>query len=330
MRELSLEELMKAGIHFGHQTKGWNPKMSRYIFTARNGIHIINLKETQKGYESAAKFLKEVTSNGGRVLFVGTRLQTKSIIKEIAAELNQYFVTERWLGGMLTNIETVRKSIKKLEELRRMSEDGTFDALSKKEVIKLTKQLNKLELNLGGIKEMRKLPDAVYMSDIKKDRIALAEARKLNIPVIALVDTNSDPDGIDYVIPGNDDVARGVELITLGLADAITEGTEIHKIKAAAAAAEQQKQALEKKESEKTDNASKVIAAARKKYLKEQDQKSKESAGLKDDAKSKSAATDETAKEEPTKTGDKTNSSDSEEEHSSEPTAKANINNETK
>ncbi|AUS09175.1 30S ribosomal protein S2 [Laceyella sacchari] len=226
MAVVSMKQLLEAGVHFGHQTRRWNPKMSKYIFTERNGIYIIDLQKTVKMMEQAYNFVRELSANGGNVLFVGTKKQAQEAVKEEAARCDMFYVNHRWLGGTLTNFQTIRKRIERLHDLERMEEDGTFDVLPKKEVILLKKEQAKLEKFLGGIKHMKKLPDALFVIDPRKERIAVAEARKLNIPIVAIVDTNCDPDEVDYVIPGNDDAIRAVRLFTGKIADAILEGRQ--------------------------------------------------------------------------------------------------------
>lgn len=226
MSVISMKQLLEAGVHFGHQTRRWNPKMAEYIFTERNGIYIIDLQKTVKKVEEAYYFIKEVSENGREVLFVGTKKQAQDSVKEEAQRSGQFFVNERWLGGMLTNFKTIEKRIRRLTELEKMDEDGTFDVLPKKEVIKLRKEMGKLEKYLGGIKTMKKLPGALFIIDPRKERIAIMEARKLGIPVVAVVDTNCDPDEVDYVIPGNDDAIRAVKLIASKIADAVIEGKQ--------------------------------------------------------------------------------------------------------
>ncbi len=226
MAVVSMKQLLEAGVHFGHQTRRWNPKMSKYIFTERNGIYIIDLQKTVKMMEHAYNFVRDLAANDGTLLFVGTKKQAQEAVKEEATRSNMFYVNHRWLGGTLTNFQTIRKRIERLHELGRMEEDGTFDVLPKKEVILLKKEQAKLEKFLGGIKHMKKLPDAVFVIDPRKERIAVAEARKLNIPIIAIVDTNCDPDEVDYVIPGNDDAIRAVRLFTGKMADAILEGKQ--------------------------------------------------------------------------------------------------------
>ncbi len=221
---VSMKALLEAGVHFGHQTRRWNPKMAPYIYTERNGIYIIDLQKTVKKLEEAYDYVRELSANGGTVLFVGTKKQAGDSIREEAERAGAYYVNARWLGGMLTNFETIRKRIRRLEQLRKMEADGTFERLPKKEVVKLNLEIEKLEKYLGGIKEMNKLPTAMFVVDPRKEKIAVAEAHKLGIPVIAIVDTNCDPDEIDYVIPGNDDAIRAVKLISSTMANAIIEG----------------------------------------------------------------------------------------------------------
>ena len=226
MAVISMKQLLEAGVHFGHQTRRWNPKMERYIFTERNGIYIIDLQKTVKKVEEAYNFIKEVAESGKTILFVGTKKQAQDSVKEEAERVGAYFINQRWLGGTLTNFSTIRKRIDRLTELERMEEDGTFELLPKKEVIILKKEKERLEKFLGGIKGMTELPGALFVVDPRKERIAVAEARKLNIPVVGIVDTNCDPDEIDYVIPGNDDAIRAVKLLTERMADAFVEGRQ--------------------------------------------------------------------------------------------------------
>ena len=226
MGVVSMKQLLEAGVHFGHQTRRWNPKMATYIFTERNGIYIIDLQKTVKKLEEAYMFVRDVAANGDSVLFVGTKKQAGESIKEEAERAGAHYVNARWLGGMLTNFKTIRQRIQRLEQLRKMQEDGTFDRLPKKEVGKLELEIEKLEKYLGGIKTMNKLPGALFIVDPRKERIAVAEAKKLGIPIVAIVDTNCDPDEIDYVIPGNDDAIRAVKLIASTMADAIIEGRQ--------------------------------------------------------------------------------------------------------
>ncbi|HZG58323.1 30S ribosomal protein S2 [Paenibacillus sp.] len=223
MAVISMKQLLEAGVHFGHQTRRWNPKMDKYIFTERNGIYIIDLQKTVKKVEEAYNFVKSVAENNGTILFVGTKKQAQDSVAEEAARCGQFFINQRWLGGTLTNFETIKKRISRLKELERMEADGTFDVLPKKEVIILKKEQERLEKFLGGIKNMRGMPDAVFIIDPRKERIAVAEARKLGIPIVGIVDTNCDPDEIDYVIPGNDDAIRAVKLLTAKMADAVIE-----------------------------------------------------------------------------------------------------------
>ncbi len=231
---VSMKQLLEAGVHFGHQTRRWNPKMAPYIFTERNGIYIIDLQKTVKKLEEAYNFVRELSAEGKSVLFVGTKKQAQDSVKEEALRAGAYYVNARWLGGMLTNFTTIRRRIERLKQLRTMEEDGTFDLLPKKEVIKLNLEIEKLEKFLGGIKDMNEIPGALFIVDPRKERIAVAEAKKLGIPIVAIVDTNCDPDEIDYVIPGNDDAIRAVKLISAAMANAIIEGNE-GKMGAAAA-----------------------------------------------------------------------------------------------
>ncbi|MCI8622437.1 MAG: 30S ribosomal protein S2 [Provencibacterium sp.] len=226
MAVVSMKQLLEAGVHFGHQTRRWNPKMARYIFTERNGIYIIDLQKTVKKLEEAYMFVRDISTEGGEVLFVGTKKQAGDSIREEAERAGAHFVNARWLGGMLTNFKTIRRRIDRLAQLRKMEEDGTFDRLPKKEVIKLNLEIEKLEKFMGGIKRMNKLPAALFIVDPRKERIAVAEAKNLGIPIVAIVDTNCDPDEIDYVIPGNDDAIRAVKLISSTMADAILEGRQ--------------------------------------------------------------------------------------------------------
>ena len=220
MAVVSMKQLLEAGVHFGHQTRRWNPKMAPYIYTERNGIYIIDLQKTVKKLEEAYAFVRDLSANGGNVLFVGTKKQAQDAIREEAARCGGYYVNARWLGGMLTNFRTMRTRIDRLTQLRKMEEDGTFAMLPKKEVIKHQGEIEKLEKYLGGVKEMKKLPAALFIVDHRKERNAIAEARKLNIPIVAIVDTNCDPDEIDYVIPGNDDAIRAIRLIASAMASA--------------------------------------------------------------------------------------------------------------
>ncbi len=226
MSVVSMKQLLEAGVHFGHQTRRWNPKMAPYIYTERNGIYIIDLQKTVKKLEEAYNFVRDTSANGGSILFVGTKKQAQDAIKEEAARCGGYYVNARWLGGMLTNFRTMRTRIDRLAQLRKMEEDGTFAMLPKKEVIKHQAEIAKLEKYLGGVKEMKKIPAALFIVDPRKERNAIAEARKLNIPVVAIVDTNCDPDEIDYVIPGNDDAIRAIRLIAATMANAAIEGRQ--------------------------------------------------------------------------------------------------------
>lgn len=222
----SMKQLLEAGVHFGHQTRRWNPKMKKYIFTERNGIYIIDLQKTVKSVDSAYNYMKSIADEGGVVLFVGTKKQAQEAVRDEAIRSGQYYVNHRWLGGTLTNWDTIQKRIGRLKQIKRMEEDGTFDVLPKKEVILLKKQRNRLEKFLGGIEDMPRIPDVVYIVDPRKERITVQEARKLNIPIVAMVDTNADPDEIDVVIPSNDDAIRAVKLITAKMANAFIEGNQ--------------------------------------------------------------------------------------------------------
>ncbi|HIZ31096.1 MAG TPA: 30S ribosomal protein S2 [Candidatus Fournierella merdipullorum] len=226
MAVVSMKQLLEAGVHFGHQTRRWNPKMAKYIFTERNGIYIIDLQKTVKKLDEAYNFVREISANGGEILFVGTKKQAQESIRDEATRCGMHYVNARWLGGMLTNFRTIRKRIDRLDQLKKMSEDGTFDLLPKKEVVKLQLEIEKLEKFLGGVKNMNGLPKAMFIVDPHKERIAVSEARKLNIPIVAIVDTNCNPDEIDYVIPGNDDAIRAVKLIAGAMADAVLEGRQ--------------------------------------------------------------------------------------------------------
>jgi len=226
MAVVSMKQLLEAGVHFGHQTRRWNPKMATYIYTERNGIYIIDLQKTVKKLEEAYSFVRELAANGESILFVGTKKQAQDAIREEAARVGMYYVNARWLGGMLTNFKTMRTRIDRLAQLRKMEEDGTFAMLPKKEVIKHQGEIEKLEKYLGGVKEMKKLPGALFIVDPRKERNAILEARKLHIPVVAIVDTNCDPDEVDYVIPGNDDAIRAIRLIAQTMANAVVEGRQ--------------------------------------------------------------------------------------------------------
>ena len=229
MAQITMKQLLEAGVHFGHQTKRWNPKMKPYIFGARNGIYIIDLQKTVRYFRTAYSFIKDTVERGDKVLFVGTKKQAQDSIKEETLRCNQYFVNNRWLGGMLTNFSTIKGSIDRLKKIEAMSEDGTYELLPKKEVLQLERERAKLEKSLGGIKGMTKLPGAVFVIDPKKETIAVKEARKLGIPVVAVVDTNCDPDDIDYIIPGNDDAIRAIRLFASRMADACLEGSQLRE-----------------------------------------------------------------------------------------------------
>ena len=238
MSVISMKQLLEAGVHFGHQTRRWNPKMAEYIFTERNGIYIINLEKTVKKANEAYDFIKSIAAEGGDILFVGTKKQAQEAIKAEALRCGMYFVNSRWYGGMLTNFKTITTRIARLFQLQKMEEDGTFDVLPKKEVIKLRLEWKKLEDNLGGIKEMKRLPAAMFVVDPKKEKNAVAEARKLHIPIVAIVDTNCDPDDADYMIPGNDDAIRAIKLIASVIADAVIESKQGEELAGESAAEE--------------------------------------------------------------------------------------------
>ena len=235
-----MKQLLEAGVHFGHQTRRWNPKMAEYIFAERNGIYIIDLQKTVRKVDDAYKAISAVAADGGDVLFVGTKKQAQESIKEEALRCGMYFVNERWLGGMLTNFKTIQSRIQRLKELERMKDEGTFEVLPKKEVAQLTNEMDKLQRNLGGIKEMKRVPSALFIVDPRKERIAIQEARNLGIPIVAIVDTNCDPDEVDYVIPGNDDAIRAVKLIAGKMADAILEGKQGEQVEDVASNTEPQ------------------------------------------------------------------------------------------
>ena len=239
MAVVAMKQLLEAGVHFGHQTKRWDPKMAEYIYQARNGIHIIDLQKTSKKIDEAYAFMKEVAEEGKDILFVGTKKQAQECVKDAAIKSNMFYVDQRWLGGMLTNFKTIRKRIARLNKLEEMEQDGTFDVLPKKEVAALKNEMEKLEKNLGGIKNMTRMPGAMFVVDPKNERIAILEARKLNIPIIGLVDTNCNPEDVDYPIPGNDDAIRAVKLITDVMANAIIEGRQGEILEAEAEMAEE-------------------------------------------------------------------------------------------
>ena len=226
MGVISMKQLLEAGVHFGHQTRRWNPKMAPYIYTERNGIYIIDLQKTVGMVDDAYKAVFDIAAEGGTILFVGTKKQAQDTIKAEAERCGMYYVNERWLGGMMTNFKTIRSRIERLKKIEKMEADGTFDVLPKKEVIALRKELEKLQKNLGGIKEMKKLPDAIFIVDPKKERICVQEAHTLGIPLIGIADTNCDPEELDYIIPGNDDAIRAVKLITSTMADAVIEANQ--------------------------------------------------------------------------------------------------------
>ena len=226
MAVVSMKQLLEAGVHFGHQTRRWNPKMKRFIFVERNGIYIIDLQKTVKMLEVAYDFMRQVGEDGGKVLFVGTKKQAQDAIKEEAERAGMYYINQRWLGGTLTNFATIQKSVSRMKKIERMAEDGTFEVLPKKEVVQLNKEHERLEKFLGGIRDMKALPDVMYVVDPRKERIAVAEAIKLNIPIVGIVDTNCDPDEIDYIIPANDDAIRAVRLLTSKMADALLEARQ--------------------------------------------------------------------------------------------------------
>ena len=243
MSVVSMKQLLEAGVHFGHQTRRWNPKMAEYIYMERNGIYIIDLQKTVKKLEEAYNFVRDVAANGQSILFVGTKKQAAEAVKEEASRVGMYYVNARWLGGMLTNFKTMRTRIDRLAQLKKMQEDGTFDMLPKKEVMKHMGEMEKLEKYLGGVKEMKKLPGALFVVDPRKEHNAIAEARKLHIPIVAIVDTNCDPDEIDYVIPANDDAIRAIRLIASTMANAVQEGRQ--GVDAEEAASEEEAQKVE-------------------------------------------------------------------------------------
>lgn len=241
MSVISMKQLLEAGVHFGHQTRRWNPKMAPYIYTERNGIYIIDLQKSVGKVDEAYKAIADIAADGGTILFVGTKKQAQDAIKTEAERCNMFYVNERWLGGMLTNFKTMRTRIDRLAQLKKMQEDGTFDMLPKKEVMKLLGEMEKLEKYLGGVKEMKKLPGALFVVDPRKEHNAIAEARKLHIPIVAIVDTNCDPDEIDYVIPANDDAIRAIRLISSTMANAVQEGRQGADAEEAASEEEAQK-----------------------------------------------------------------------------------------
>jgi len=234
MSVISMKQLLEAGVHFGHQTRRWNPKMAQYIYTERNGIYIIDLQKTVKKLEEAYMFVRDMAAAGDSLLFVGTKKQAQDAIREEAERVGMFYVNARWLGGMLTNFKTMRRRVERLNQLKKMATNGTFDLLPKKEVTKLNGEIEKLEKYLGGVVEMKKLPGALFIVDPRKERNAIAEARKLGIPVVAIVDTNCDPDEVDYLIPGNDDAIRAIKLISQTMANAVLEGKQGEQVGAAA------------------------------------------------------------------------------------------------
>ena len=242
MSVVSMKQLLEAGVHFGHQTRRWNPKMAEYIYMERNGIYIIDLSKTVKKLDEAYEFVRSLAENGQSILFVGTKKQAQEAVKEEAERVGMYYVNARWLGGMLTNFKTMRTRVERLAQLKKMQEDGTFDMLPKKEVMKLLGDMAKLEKYLGGVKEMKKLPGALFVIDPRKEHNAIAEARKLHIPIVAIVDTNCDPDEVDYVIPGNDDAIRAIRLISQTMANAVLEGRQGEDAEAPEEAAETAKE----------------------------------------------------------------------------------------
>ena len=252
MAYVTMKQLLEAGVHFGHQTRRWNPKMKPYIFGARNGIYIIDLQKTVRMFKVAYEFVVETAANGGNVLFVGTKNQARESIEEEASRAGMPYVNHRWLGGMLTNFHTIQKSIDKLKKIESMFEDGTIERFPKKEILKLERLRQKLERNLGGIKDMDGLPSAVYVVDARYEQIAIKEANKLGIPVVSIVDTNCDPDGIDYIVPGNDDAIRAIRLLTSLIANAVIKGREIHE---EARQAETDKEAVEEAEGQEAAEA---------------------------------------------------------------------------
>ena len=238
MSVISMKQLLEAGVHFGHQTRRWNPKMAPYIYTERNGIYIIDLQKSVGMVDDAYKAVSDIAADGGTILFVGTKKQAQEAVKEEAQRCGMYYVNERWLGGMLTNFKTIQSRIKRLKDIERMSEDGTFDVLPKKEVVNIKKEWDKLEKNLGGIKEMKRIPDAIFVVDPKKEKICVQEAHALGIKLIGIADTNCDPEELDYVIPGNDDAIRAVKLIVSKMADAVIEANQGEEMVAEEAAAD--------------------------------------------------------------------------------------------
>ncbi len=272
MAVVAMKQLLEAGVHFGHQTRRWDPKMAEYIYQARNGIHIIDLQKTSKKIDEAYSFIKEKVEEGESVLFVGTKKQAQECMKEAAISCEMFYVDQRWLGGMLTNFETIKKRVERLKKLETMQEDGTFDVLPKKEVIGLKKEMEKLEKNLGGIKNMERLPGVIFIVDPKKERTAILEAKKLRIPIVGLVDTNCSPEDIDYPIPGNDDAIRSVKLIATVMANAVIEGKQGEVL----SLDEQMEEVEEVKEEPKKEEKPKKEEVAEKKESKKVEEKKEE------------------------------------------------------
>lgn len=261
MAYVSMKQLLEAGVHFGHQTKRWNPKMKPYIFAARNGIYIIDLQQTVKMYKQSYDFVKEAVSNGGSIIFVGTKKQSQTAILEEAERCGMFFVNHRWLGGTLTNFKTIKISIDKLKKLDAMKEEGDYEGLTKKEIVMLDRDRTKLERYLGGVKDMKGIPAAIFVIDTKKEKIAIHEAQKLGIPVVAVVDTNCDPDGIDYIIPGNDDAIRAIRLFSAGIADACLEGKGAYEEKLRAEAEDEEVESTEEEEVVVVENVAVEVKA---------------------------------------------------------------------
>ncbi len=259
MPYITMKEMLEAGVHFGHQTRRWNPKMKPYIFGARKGIHIIDLQQTVQLFDKAYDFIRDVVANGGKVLFVGTKRQAQDIIKEEATRAGMFYVAHRWLGGMLTNFKTIKKSVEKLKDLEAMFEDGTINKFPKKEIVRMQRRLNKLRNNLGGIKEMEELPKAGFIVDPKKEEIAVREFNRLQIPIVAITDTNCDPDLIDYVVPGNDDAIRAIKLFTSKIADACLEGKAIWEDKQMAKGEETDKEVPKEAEVESSEEPEEFV-----------------------------------------------------------------------
>lgn len=245
MSVISMKQLLEAGVHFGHQTRRWNPKMAPYIYTERNGIYIIDLQKSVVKVDEAYKAISNIAADGGKILFVGTKKQAQDAIKSEAERCGMYFINERWLGGMLTNFKTIQSRVARLKQIETMSQDGTFEVLPKKEVLALKKEWDKLEKNLGGIKEMKKIPDAIFVVDPKKERICVQEAHNLKIPLIGIADTNCDPEELDFVIPGNDDAIRAVKLIVSSMADAVIEANQGEAVAEEAEAAQDMEETVE-------------------------------------------------------------------------------------